>query len=318
LIKFKRKDNESIKMAASLTPQEQKNMDRRQRIVLQLPPDFLRVNSPHHQGVGPRPPGNLSQQQQETLDEQAAYALHHQLNAAPPSLHGAAMAAGQSIKGRLLISVMQAKLVKNYGMTRMDPYVRIHIGHNIYETPTDVNGSKTPRWNKTIQCFLPHGIKEVYLEIYDECSFSVDELVAHANLQIPEEIFKGETIEEWYNLSGKQGDGKEGQILLVFSFMATPAGSMAPPMHYPPSVTVHGGGGVKHMSGPMVFQTQTPVSAATGPPAPAPPPPTFSEEDFKQLKELFPDVDEEVVKSIYEAQRYNKDGTANAILSMSE
>ena len=91
---------------------------------------------------------------------------------------------------------------------------------------------------------------------------------------------------------------------------------MAPPLHYPPSVTVHSGGGVKHMSGPMIHQSQMPVQSAVLPPAA--PPPTFSEEDFKQLKELFPDVDEEVVKSIYEAQRFNKDAAANSILSMSE
>ena len=59
----------------------------------------------------------------------------------------------------------------------------------------------------------------MYLEIYDECSFSVDELIAHSYITIPEEIFKGETVEEWYNLSGKQGEAKEGAILLVFSFM---------------------------------------------------------------------------------------------------
>lgn len=57
------------------------------------------------------------------------------------------------------------------------------------------------------------------MEIYDECNFSVDELIAHAKINIPDEIFKGETSEEWYPLSGKQGEGKEGQILLVFSFM---------------------------------------------------------------------------------------------------
>lgn len=178
-------------MAASLSPAETKRNERRKRMLLELPEDFLRIPNQVSVRPGPLPSANqnLSQQQIENLDEQTAFALHQQLNVRPPSQgHAASVATGlgqSNIRGRLLVSVMQAKLVKNYGMTRMDPYVRLHIGHSIYETPTglnvifkfcacvshcrplmsgfslDVNGSKTPRWNKTIQCYLPVGINQV-------------------------------------------------------------------------------------------------------------------------------------------------------------
>lgn len=98
-----------------------------------LPSDFLRVSSPA---------GNV---QQEAADRQAALAIHQQQLAAMGGVqHTHQM-------GRLNITIAQAKLAKNYGLARMDPYVRLRIGHFVLETHTDPNGGKNPRWNKIVQ-----------------------------------------------------------------------------------------------------------------------------------------------------------------------
>ncbi|ETN73046.1 hypothetical protein NECAME_04354 [Necator americanus] len=35
---------------------------------------------------------------------------------------------------------------------------------------------------------------------------------------LPQAIFSGETIDDYYSLSGQQGEGKEGMIHLIISF----------------------------------------------------------------------------------------------------
>lgn len=47
----------------------------------------------------------------------------------------------------------------------------------------------------------------------------MDELIAWTQIQLPPQVLKGETHEDWYPLTGKQGEDAEGMINLVFSFM---------------------------------------------------------------------------------------------------
>ena len=45
--------------------------------------------------------------------------------------------------------------------------------------------------------------------------------------------------------------------------------------------------------------------------------PMYTDEDFKQVKEMFPDMEDEVIKSVFESNSGNKDSTINALLQMS-
>lgn len=56
------------------------------------------------------------------------------------------------------------------------------------------------------------------IEIFDERSFTVDEMIAWAQITIPPKVLSGETHEDWYALTGKLGEGLEGTIHLVMSY----------------------------------------------------------------------------------------------------
>ncbi|CAB3989124.1 toll-interacting isoform X2 [Paramuricea clavata] len=212
---------------------------------------------------------------------------------------------------RIKVTVAQAKLAKNYGLTRMDPYCRIRVGHHVFETPTASNGSINPRWNKTVTCpFQRNSVNSVYVEIFDEKAFSPDSQVAWGLIKIKEDLPAGETYDEWYPLSGKQGEDKEGMINVVMSVTeSTEPVPATPVMIFPQPYAI----------APQMYYPPMPYAMPQHRPPPrAAPPVQVRPEDVKNIKDMFPDMDEEVIRSVLEASGGNVDAALNHLLSMNE
>jgi len=250
-------------------------------LIGELPDDFLRLTTPLHDD-GERSVHSPSQQlpahpqqQQYTPQMQPFYFV-------PPHT-----------RGRLAIKVVEAKLTKNYGLVRMDPYVRVRIGNTIFETPTSVNGGKSPSWNRTINSYLPNDLESIYLQVFDERAFTNDECVGWAHVILPEGIFNNETIDDWYSLSGPQGEGKEGVINLVMSFV---------PIETPAQHPQQGAQGEHQQLDPATLAAQQQ--------------PLFTEEEINELHVMFPSIDGDVIRSVLEAKGGDKDSTVTALIEM--
>lgn len=62
--------------------------------------------------------------------------------------------------------------------------------------------------------------------------------------------------------------------------------------------------------------TATPLRVYTAPNPQVPVIPVLSESELKQIEEMFPAIDKEVIKTVFEANRGNKEGTINSLLQM--
>lgn len=89
---------------------------------------------------------------------------------------------------------------------------------------------------------LPQGVNTIWVEVFDERSFTMDELIAWTQVLIPKQVMQGETHEDWYPLSGKQGEGVEGMINLVLSYVGAPQTYLYPQAPAPVMVVPNVGG----------------------------------------------------------------------------
>ena len=157
-------------------------------------------------------------------------------------------------------------------------------------------------------------------EIYDECTLQSDAMIAHATFAIPEKVtHKFEVVDEWWPLSGQEGHDKEGILHLILSLQpiskskgrstmiqVTPGQNVRIPVGDPPS---------NQTPKPQEHSDQEPQQEAE--PERPPEPPKLSEEQLQEFCKMFPNLDKDVILSVYQENRGNQENTVNGLLVIS-
>lgn len=264
------------------SPEEvSKSVNRNQVVVGELPNDFLRVMTAQEK------------HDQMTTDSQLACQIAQQEMSAYQ--HVSRSQARPTYIDRLLISVVEARLNKNYGLTKMDPFCVVRVNHQVYETETCENGSKNPTWTRPLAVPITEPIEHIYLEVFDEGKMLANKKVAWTKIKIPDSVKNGDTLDDWWPLSGELGNEKEGTIHIIFSKKKYQQTNVQPIVPSYPGMPARPGA----IRTPQVQHT-----------------PIYSEEDIKQLKNLFPSNDDEVIKAVLEASNGNKNHAIDALLKM--
>lgn len=207
----------------------------------------------------------------------------------------------------LEVGIIQARLVKNYGLTSMNPYCRIRLGDSRYETQTAISSSKHPIWNEVCRLPIRGDSNLLSLVLMDEALLMSDSKIAWTTIPLPQSLYGGEPIDAWFQLSGKQGQDCEGSIHLTMKIRTIirtipqfvpdiTSGTISAMSSQPPSLrlvqSVHG-----------ADQSQTPAK-------------TISEEDVHAIKEVFPSIADDTIQTLLEAHDGNRDEVTSELLRM--
>jgi len=265
-----------------------------------LPDDFLRTASNNDQLTAD---AEFARQLQEEENRQRAQQMQSNQTQQPQSnansnqrQPGPNDSVGTRTISRLNVTVCEAKIVKSStllpGMIKMDPYARVRVGHSMYSTQTHVSGDLNPIWDRQIIATLPVGITEIFVELFDEKTFQEDKRIAFAVIQLPEEVLQNrQTVTKWFKLSESDREGQAGEVKLVISLT-----------EYRENIVIRNGAIDPNDMSPAMANLSPPVQISDG--------------DVQMIKEMFPQIDGETIRSVLVQKGGDKEAAISTFLSM--
>jgi Ca2+-dependent lipid-binding protein, contains C2 domain len=122
-----------------------------------------------------------------------------------------------SKEGTLIVKPLTAKLTRNtetFG--KMDPYCKVIIGQNFYQTAVHKDGGKNPGWNTTLT-FKITNEDVIAVEVWDKDDLTKDDLVGTGSLSVSKVTSNKNKFSDWIPLTYK---GKSaGSVLLDIEFI---------------------------------------------------------------------------------------------------
>lgn len=99
---------------------------------------------------------------------------------------------------KLSIKVMQAQLTRDTDVfTDMDPYVIVKVGSQSRRTRTIDNGGKKPVWNENFVFQISEYDNTFSLTVMDKDTFTADDLVGSATINLLQIKQRGGTLRDW-------------------------------------------------------------------------------------------------------------------------
>ena len=261
-----------------------------------LPDDFLRTASNNDQLTADAEFARQLQEEENRQRMSAQAAQPNNQRQTGQRQPGPNDSVGTRTITRLNITVCEAKIVKSStllpGMIKMDPYARVRVGHSMYSTQTHAGGDLNPIWDRQIVATLPVGIGEIFVELFDEKTFQEDKRIAFAVIQLPDEILQNrQTVTKWFKLSDADREGQAGEVKLVMSIT-----------EYRENIIIRNGGIDPNDMSPAM--------------ANLPPPVQISDGDVQMIKEMFPQIDGETIRSVLVQKGGDKEAAISTFLSM--